>query len=619
MDSTFQDSVHLLPYTSVWVDRTTKQSLEEARDEKFLPLSELEYISKFQRGRYAYWLYFEVDYQGQDTLAAKWGCGNVDTIQVWQYTASGTQEYSGGKLFHSSWEPSIGDYFYCGFPVSIRLYPGKNQFYIRLKNQLGIGPIEPVLAAQEQSSLAAEEQLRHLSLIYLYQGLFFGVLLFVLLFTLLQYVLNRERAYFYYAVYVLLLFCYFWFSFEEANVYFHPIRRLLLPWQHYLNTPISLVTYLSYMWFIDHFLNTKTEMPLLHRIINGGTKVIGAILILSIVLLIATGPYLPWAGLYWVRIVLGLLGLAILLLLLKERTPLANYVLAGTGFLLLGALTTVFWSLDQSSSFGRLDLTLIPVQIGILLELVCFSLGLGYKTRLVALQKEDIQQRHIKKLRENENLRQQVNQSLQTELAVLRNQLKPHFLFNSLSAIKNLIAQSASEAAEKYLILFARLMREVLSFSDKESVSLREELVMCDNYLKMEQLRFRDQFSYRIETGGVPTELIIIPPLILQPFLENAIKHGLLPKEQNRHLEIRLRNLDTHILCTVEDNGIGRQAASATQDRTNKGEAHGISIILNRIKVFNRYQNTRLELKIVDLVDEAGTGVGTRVELIIPH
>lgn len=608
------DSLEVTAKTRVFVDTLGRFGFPEVENQVFKPLMGLEYDGKFKRGKYVYWLELKIINRDTAAFPIFINAGNFDSIQVWHQSAAHEAFYCSGSRVLASLDRRK-DFFYSGFPVRAQIVPGGNAIYCRLSDAQGISPIRLSIFP---IAFGTQTQVIELFTMYFTHGLFLGILFFVCLFTLAQYAINRELSYLYYAFYLFCLLYYFWSDFERWNVHIYPLRKLIFQWLYYDDVPLAAMTYIAYMLFLSRFLDARNTLPRLYKVTRIGIKVVLGYLAIALLITAFFEVRVIWSVHYYFRLVLGGIGLMVLYQVYRERASLSGFILTGTFCLLLGIVASTVLSLTQQDYYNNLlDVTLLPVQIGILLEIFFFSTGLGYKSKVAFQEKEEVQQKHIQELRENEKLRAMVNESLQTELAVLRNQLKPHFLFNSLNAIKNLIVKQKPWEAERYLIHFARLMREVLTYSDKEFVSLEEELAMCERYLQMEQLRFRNQFYYHLDQGGVDTSAIFIPPLILQPFLENAILHGLLPKPGKRELHIRLTSAPRCVTCTIEDNGIGRAEARRRQ-QAKAGTGKGMKISRQRIRSFNHFNGTNLRLAVIDKTDDEGKGAGTRIDLIVP-
>jgi sensor histidine kinase YesM len=208
------------------------------------------------------------------------------------------------------------------------------------------------------------------------------------------------------------------------------------------------------------------------------------------------------------------------------------------------------------------------------------------------------------------------NELLQIESKALRAQMNPHFIFNCLNSIKSLIQEEANKKAIHYLTLFSKFIRNVLHYSEEKQITLEEELQLSKTYLEMEKLRFEKSFSYSLQIApNVDTSFIKVPPMILQPFLENAIWHGLLHKDGERELKLTVQGEEDSIVCIIEDNGIGREQAKVLQLSTQKQHrSFGTQLTQDRLQVNNRLFNSQYLVNIIDKMIQ-GKAAGTRVEL----
>jgi hypothetical protein len=210
-------------------------------------------------------------------------------------------------------------------------------------------------------------------------------------------------------------------------------------------------------------------------------------------------------------------------------------------------------------------------------------------------------------------------QSAELEMQALRAQMNPHFIFNCLSSINRFILKNESKAASNYLTRFSRLMRMVLMNSQKPLIVLDDELEMLGIYLEMERLRFKNSFDYGITfLNAIDSDNVFIPPLLLQPFCENAIWHGLMHKEGQGRLDIEL-SIENNILnCIITDNGVGREKAEEMNSKTaEKEKSMGLKITTERLALLNREKGLHTFYNIEDLKDENGNGMGTKVTLKI--
>ncbi|WPV66907.1 tetratricopeptide repeat protein [Chitinophaga sp. LS1] len=212
-------------------------------------------------------------------------------------------------------------------------------------------------------------------------------------------------------------------------------------------------------------------------------------------------------------------------------------------------------------------------------------------------------------------------QTLQLELRSLRAQMNPHFIFNSLSSIHRFIWSNNQEEASDYLTKFSRLMRMILDNTQYTFISLNKELESLRLYLDLEQLRCNNIFEYRITVSDdINEEEVMIPPMIIQPYVENAIWHGLVHKSGKGLLEIAVSVNERTLTCLVTDNGIGRKKAMEIKEK--KGQTHrsmGMKVTAGRIDLIRKINNTKeATVRVTDLADHEGKATGTMVTLVLP-
>jgi LytS/YehU family sensor histidine kinase len=213
-------------------------------------------------------------------------------------------------------------------------------------------------------------------------------------------------------------------------------------------------------------------------------------------------------------------------------------------------------------------------------------------------------------------------QALQeSEMKLLRSQMNPHFMFNVLNSINRFVLENDSTQASAYLTKFSRLMRLVLENSRSEKVTLENELAALSLYIDLEALRFKDKISYSlIVDPSVDKRFIRIPPLLIQPYVENAIWHGLMHRDEGGKIDIIVKQTNDNLLeVDIIDNGIGRHAALALKSKsaTDK-KSFGMQITSERLALVNTLFNTQTKIEITDLQTDKGEALGTKVILKIP-
>lgn len=228
----------------------------------------------------------------------------------------------------------------------------------------------------------------------------------------------------------------------------------------------------------------------------------------------------------------------------------------------------------------------------------------------------------VLRARQEEQLKASFKQQLaESEMKALRAQMNPHFIFNSLNSIQKYILKNEHFEASQYLTKFSRLIRLILDHSNQNNILLSSELDLLKLYVEMESLRFDDKFIYRFHIDqNLDTDVCEIPSMLIQPYVENAIWHGLLHKEENGILTLQFSKKGKNRLqVRIEDDGIGRDKALELRSKQIlQKKSYGMRITENRIAVINHTQNTNATCEIIDLKDDAGKAAGTRVVLDIP-
>lgn len=254
----------------------------------------------------------------------------------------------------------------------------------------------------------------------------------------------------------------------------------------------------------------------------------------------------------------------------------------------------------------------VVIQAGIaILVLISIGLIINYKRlKTIRKQKEELDEAyHELELSKNDKI-------LASNLKALQAQMNPHFIFNALNSIQTLVLQGNVDSSYDYINKFATLIRETLNSSEQEYISLRKEIETLETYLMLEKLRFREDFDYEMD---YPTKIPErqIPPMLIQPFIENAVKHGLFHKETDRKLQVHMR-IEDALICVIEDNGIGRKAAQKiNQQRNTKHQSYAISSIKRRLNMMQEKLKITIGLTYEDL-EKSGAAMGTRVTLRIP-
>jgi two-component system LytT family sensor kinase len=201
-------------------------------------------------------------------------------------------------------------------------------------------------------------------------------------------------------------------------------------------------------------------------------------------------------------------------------------------------------------------------------------------------------------------------------LKSLRSQMNPHFIFNALNSVNHFIAQQDERTANRFLSEFSQLMRLVLENSQEDFITLQKEQEILALYMKLEHYRFRDKFEYEIEIDeSINAESISVPPMLIQPYLENAVWHGLRYRDTVGFLKLSMRQRDSRLLVTITDNGIGRmKSAELKTENQKKHKSTGLRNIRERLAILNNVYRTHYEVNVSD----GPGGEGTIVEISLP-
>lgn len=199
-----------------------------------------------------------------------------------------------------------------------------------------------------------------------------------------------------------------------------------------------------------------------------------------------------------------------------------------------------------------------------------------------------------------------------TELKALRSQMNPHFIFNSLNSIGDYILKNDTQSASDYLSKFAKLMRLTLENSEKKEILLSDDISLLRTYMDIERKRFNNSFNYTIDVDAdLDAENILVPPMILQPFIENSIIHGLSHKDDAGLVKISFKEEKNMLICSVDDNGVGREN-SASNKNNSDSKSMGMAITKSRIEIINKLKNTKGNVEIIDKTQ------GTKINVSLP-
>lgn len=418
--------------------------------------------------------------------------------------------------------------------------------------------------------------------------LFIGAASVLMLFAMVFFFMRRRLEFLYYGLYLGMLIIYL----GRRSLHLHDELFSQVPvadWIIHMQSQIAIN--LFYVLFVRHFLNTRRNYPLLEQVIRW--IILFLLLTMTADLILILAEQFRW-HIHIMNLHRGVMSLFAVAgsvwLLVNARDRLVYFVVIGSLFFTAGALGMLF-----------LNLSLYMIA-GALVETITFGAGLAYKQEQINREKQALELA-----------------AARTELSALKAQMNPHFIFNSLSSIQNLIISGERKASLTYLSRFSKLLRKTLDSSVDASHTLSAEVEMLRTYLELESLRFNNDFKYTLEVASELEEVPVeVPVFIIQPFVENAIIHGLKPSEkEEKFLRIILSDAGDHVVCVVEDNGIGREEASRHHQKPKGYRSHGMSVTMKRLHMEG---STPLSGEVVHIEDlsENGKALGTRVTIRIP-
>jgi sensor histidine kinase YesM len=304
-------------------------------------------------------------------------------------------------------------------------------------------------------------------------------------------------------------------------------------------------------------------------------------------------------------------------MLWRVPSVLTRYVVVGNVLLtVIGVLASLRAGeiiLVGESLPGYVD-NLLMLPLGVLLEIIVFALALAHRIRIIDRERQASQAAYIDEIEQRTAYEKRL---AEVEMLALRSQMNPHFLFNSLNTIEYFVLKGDEANATRYLSNFSRLLRLILNHSNEDTVRLTEEVSGLQLYLELESSRFDENFQYVIDIDpAIDQDAVVIPPLLLQPFVENAIWHGLQHSHRpDKCVWLRVLMLDEEtIQFEIEDNGIGREQAARLKSRSaTRQKSLGMAITQQRIDLFNRNYPSQLNVQLIDLADAGRCGTLVRI------
>jgi signal transduction histidine kinase len=517
--------------------------------------------------------------------------------------------------------------------------------------EVSVMPILAELHTQHTGTRMFATTETNYKLLFFVMSILVGCLLFMTLYSLYHFWLTRDTVFGYYAIYVSSAMLITWLGVEGRFQLFY-----LSKWfkfnvageKNYEVISFSFIVPMLYILFVSKIIDIPKHFPRLWTALKIIIVLLSCQQILSMYQSY-TGTYFFSNAYYLKKNVVALVStLLVFYCIVRSQTPIKSYLITGAACFIILVYVPLFTNFFIPFSNGNppisaiVNLTMFWVFLGLTLESICFAFALAYRSRLIEIEKNQMQIQYAKTLevelaKRTEEVKQQdkimeeqrfkqlesvFEQRLaETEMAALRAQMNPHFIFNCLNSIKLYTLENDSVTASEYLSKFSRLIRMVLENSRSEKITLDNELETLRLYIDMEAMRFKDKVKYKMTIEKeIDPQFVEIPPLLLQPYVENAIWHGLMHREGGGMIQIEVTQPEDNLLrVIIADNGIGRKAAEDLKSKSaTKQKSLGLKMTTDRIELINQRFQNHTQVQIIDLENTEGVALGTKIIVEIP-
>lgn len=467
-----------------------------------------------------------------------------------------------------------------------------------------------------------------------------GILFILSLYHFLLYFQHKDKSYLWYSIYTFLIFFSHMYWMESAYT-----KNLIAPIKPFIDSIYQNLVWgynMLYFVFAFTFVNLKSYSPKWYKIIFYYLAALCSVMIvIDIVYRISGDIEILRNGDIFFLIAASIIAILGYIPLFKAPVSVKYYIIIGS--FVLFATSVLANSMYHFEFGGYSDLRFSIFYTGVIIENLLFSLGLGHRQKIIMDERNRAQEKLIRQLLENENLKMEVENKLHQELELLQSKLEvdklenlnmqfqkdlaeqklealrshmnPHFIFNSLNSIKRFIIENDQKKAVFYLNKFSKLIRKILSSSISKQVTLAEEIEFSNLYVNIENIRFSNKIIYETEIAeNITLNTIKVPSMLLQPFLENAIWHGLSSKKGEKKIKLSVAKDEDMLNICIQDNGIGREnSIKINNQKILKKDSLGIQLTHDRLKTFAKLHSGKFELKINDLKDQDGNPIGTQV------
>lgn len=425
-----------------------------------------------------------------------------------------------------------------------------------------------------------------------------GGLFVLFLYHFLIFFQNRNKLYLYYSLFLLALTIY---------LTQHVVSDDIKPIYAYLNFSIQFLAYAAYVAFARDLLDTRTHLIKWDKYFELEIKVL--VLLAPIFMLIQFFLGYEFQVKAFTAIIPALtiftfVSYYIILTRINDNFSL-YFVVGSLIYVVLANVSFLEAFVGREFFISKGVEPMFFVYLGALLQSIMFSVLLGLIIKRIEQKSKNAEVKLAVKLKEMEELK----------MTALQSQMNPHFLFNSLNSINNFVLKNDIEKASDYITKFSKLIRVILNSSSSPTSSLTEELAVLALYVKLEQMRVNGGFDYIVTVDGdLKLDHIKVPTLFLQPFIENAIWHGIMKKDGEKEIELIIKEVNGNVLCIIRDNGIGINKSRELDQITQKKRFFGTETTENRIRVLHQNKSVTIETKDISV----GTKTGTEVSISFP-
>jgi len=439
----------------------------------------------------------------------------------------------------------------------------------------------------------------------LVHGLFVGIMLVMLVYNLLIYLSTRYELYLAYVLFV------FFESFTQFGILglYQNHFPIFGEAQNALSFYVLIIGIgVTGIYFFEQFIGIRKNVPRIIPLLNF-LYINYALAALLLLFGFKTYSYVFVQCLAMLASLVALLSSAYLGFLRNNRN--ARIMFSAWFIFLMG---NFFFMLQEFGVLPNNALTHNTIMVGAALQTILFSLALGDVINVLRREKENSEIQNLQMKQEYSALQLKLKEM---QLGALQQQMNPHFIFNALNSVKRHLVKQATFQAEELLDRFSKLMRTSLNHSRVESISVREEVEFLTNYLLVEKGRFRDRFSFDIKVSDTLLEDddVLIPPLLIQPLCENAVKHAFPSTIKDGHLGLHFwAETDEQVYCRISDNGVGMGKESMTTKKPMSNPSLGINLVQQRLEVLER-QGLLAHFEI----ESTGSQRGTQILLTLPN